>query len=189
MSTQKIVERILSDAEAEAKVLIEKAEEKAAKLQADASLYAENEQKSAKDEAAKKRETILEKRKADARLDGAKLFLSEKRKVVNAVYDEALSRLMELDKESSLKLIESLLKSYAEQGDELYFARNFAYKKEAVLLPVITEKNLIVAEESMDLDGGVYLKGKTSDKDLSFGALLAADREAYQAELAKELFQ
>lgn len=36
----------------------------------------------------------------------------------------------------------------------------------------------------MEIDGGIFLKGKISDKDLSYGALLALDREEYQAKIA-----
>jgi len=55
-------------------------------------------------------------------------------------------------------------------------------------LPVIKEKNLKISEQRIALDGGMRLIGKKSDKDLSFGAILNADRERYQAELAQKLF-
>ncbi len=189
MGKEEIVERILSDAKTEAESLIREAEEKAAKLQADAFARSEVRRKATEEEMAKKRESILDKRGAAARLDCSKLLLKEKRKVVDAVYDEALSRLLELKKEDSISLVENLLKAYAEAGDELYFANNYPYKKDVEILPVIKEKKLTVAEKYLPLDGGIWLKGKTSDKDLSFGALLNADRENNQALLAKELFK
>jgi hypothetical protein len=88
-----------------------------------------------------------------------------------------------------LKLSERLLKEYAEEGDELYFAENFAFATEVKLLPVVQEKKLTFSSERLAIDGGVKLIGKRADKDLSFGALLASDRETYQAELALEIFQ
>ena len=186
---QQIVERILSDARAEAETIVKTAEEKSAKIIADALSWSENNRKIAEAEAAEKRKSIMEKREADARLDGAKLLLGEKRKVVDAVYDEALSRLLELSKEDCLKLTETLLEKYAEEGDELFFATNYPYKKEAALLTVIKKKNLTVSNQTLPLDGGLQLRGKISDKDLSYGALLEADRDAYQATLAAQLFK
>ena len=38
------------------------------------------------------------------------------------------------------------------------------------------------------IDGGLYLAGKTADKDLSFDALLKADREENESRIAAELF-
>ena len=57
------------------------------------------------------------------------------------------------------------------------------------ILPIVTVKKLTFAADGLPMDGGLRLRGKISDKDLSFGALLAADREAYQAELAAKIFK
>ena len=46
-----------------------------------------------------------------------------------------------------------------------------------------------ISDTRLDLDGGMRLVGKVSDKDLTYGALLAADKDANQANLAKELFK
>lgn len=189
MSMQKVVERILSDAESEACAIVAEAETKAAKLLADASARAETERKTAETEAKARRNSILEKRAADARLDGAKLLLGEKRKVVATVYDEAHSRLLELSKENTLRLFARLLETYAETGDEIYFSTGFAYENEVKLLPVVKARGLTVSETRLPLEGGMRLKGVKADKDLSYVALLAADREEYQAQLAKELFK
>ena len=189
MSTQLLVERIISDAQLEAQTIIAEAENKAAKLLAEASLRAETLRKQTEKEAAEKRIAILEKRAADARLDGAKLLLAEKRKVIDALYDEALSRLLEFSKEDCLRLVDNLLRLHAEEGDVVCFADNFRYASDVKRLPVAKEKKLLFEETTLPLDGGLYLKGKISDKDLSFGALLAVDREENQAALAKSIFK
>ena len=189
MGTEQIVNKILFDAKEGAAAIIADAESKAAKLLADASLRAESLRATTETEVAEKRKSILEKRAADARLDGAKLLLKEKRKVLDAVYDEALGRLLESSKEEQIRLIDTLLKAYAEEGDEVCFANNFRYAEEVKILPIVKEKKLVFAKEGVALDGGLRLRGKISDKDLSFGALLAADRENYQAELAAKIFK
>ena len=189
MSTQLVVERILSDAAAEAEAIVKEAETKAKNVLADASARVENAKNAMEAELKAKRESIFEKKRATARLDGAKLLLGEKRKTLDAIYSMALSRLQTLEKEDCLRLTARLLETYAETGDEIFFAENFAYAKEAEGLPVIEEKSLKIATERLALDGGMRLKGAKADKDLSYGALLAADRDENQAALAATLFK
>ena len=189
MGTQNIVDRIISDAKERAAAIVAEAESRAAKTLAEASLRAETIRQQAENEVAEKRKGIFDKRAADARLDGSKLLLKEKRKVIDTLYDEALSRLLECSKEECLQLIEALLIAYAEEGDEVCFANNFHYQEEVKILPVVAEKKLTFAGETLAIDGGLRLRGKISDKDLSFGALLAADRESYQADLAAKIFK
>ncbi len=189
MSTELVVERILCDAKAEADAIVKEAENKAEKILADASARSEKLRMETEEETKAKCDSILEKRQAGARLDGAKLFLKEKRKVIDTIYDEALSRLLELSKEDSVLLVEKLLEKYAEQGDVIVFAKNFPYEAEIEILPVVKAKGLTVSSEKLPLSGGLRLQGETSDKDLSYGALLVADRDEYQSALAEKLFR
>lgn len=55
--------------------------------------------------------------------------------------------------------------------------------------PVMAEKNLTISSRRIEIDGGFRLRGVSSDKDLSYGALLAADRDEYQADMAAEIFK
>lgn len=189
MSKERIVQRIISDADAEAQAIVEEAKNKSAKILADASARAQAARAETEKEALEKRKSILEKRAADARLDSAKLLLREKRRVLDTVYDEAHSRLLELSKEDTIALVKRLLTEYAEEGDEIVFATNFPYKEDVVTLPVVKERNLRVCAESMELSGGLRLHSENSEKDLTYGALLDADREENQAQLARELFK
>ncbi len=189
MGVEKLTERILADAAAEAESIIADAQATADKIVAQANAKAEALRAETEAEVAEKRKSILEKRAAAARLDSAKILLAEKRKVIDAIYNEVLSRLLSLSKEDGIRLISSLLAKYAEKGDEIFFAENFPYADEVKALPVFTEKELTVAEERLPISGGIRLKGRLCDKDLSFDALLHADREDNQAEIAKELFK
>ncbi|MBR2374869.1 MAG: hypothetical protein IKA88_01125 [Clostridia bacterium] len=189
MSTQLVVDRILSDAAAEAETIVKEAENKAQNLRAEASARAESAKIATETELQAKRESIFEKKRASARLDGAKILLGEKRKTLDAIYAMALSRLQTLEKEDCLRLTARLLEAYAETGDEIFFAENFAYVEAAAKLPIVGQKSLKIAEERLPIDGGMRLKGAKADKDLSYGALLAADRDENQAALAAKLFK
>lgn len=189
MSAEQIKDRILLDARKEAEAIVATAQQKAEKLRAEAVARAESLADSTKVEMASYRKNILEKKAAAARLDSAKLLLGEKRKVIDTIYNEVYSRLLALSKEDSVRLLESLLELYAEEGDELCFAENYPYVADIEILPIVAEKGLRISNERLPLDGGIRLKGEQSDKDLSFGAIMAADRERNQASLAKELFK
>ncbi len=189
MSKEAIVERILSDAEAEAGAILKEAEEKAAAVVAAASARAEQGRRDSEAEVKERTKSIFERKAATARLDSAKILLGEKRRVIDSIYAEALEKLVGLSEEECLALTGRLLSEYAEAGDEVFFAANYPYPEEAARLPVVEEKKLKIAAERAEIDGGFLLKGIQSDKNLSFGALLAADREAHQAELAAELFK
>ena len=189
MSMQKVVERILSDAQQDAEKTLKNAQDKADQLLADTRASVQDERKLAEIEAENKAKSVLEKRSADARLESSKILLAEKRKTVSAVYNLALARLNALEKEDCLRLAKRLLESYAETGDKLYFAENFAYASEVSALPVIKAKNLAVQSERLPILGGMKLVGEKSDKDLSYEALLEADKDEFQAVLAKQLFK
>lgn len=188
MSKQAIVERIISDAEQEACAIVRAAEDRAKTTAAEAAERAERRRQGTQAEVLEKTKSIADGSAATARLDCAKILLSEKRKVIDEVYARALKQMLALGKEDSLLLAERLLEAYAEEGDEISFAENYRYAKEVAKLPVVAKRGLKVSPKTTDADGGFVLLGKHSDKNLSYGAILAADREERQAEIAAALF-
>ncbi|MBR2341108.1 MAG: hypothetical protein IKA72_01695 [Clostridia bacterium] len=188
MATQNIVKKILSDAQIEAQGIISNAEKRRDEILSKANVVALERQLQAQTNAEGYAKSTLEKRLADARLESSKIMLKEKRKVVDSVYALALQRLLSLEKEDCLALYSALLEKYAEPNDEVFLAKNFAYEQEFRVLPVIEKRGLTVSKDRIDIEGGMRLVGKLADKELSFTALLAADKERNQAELARKLF-
>ena len=188
MNEQAIVERIISDAEEEARAIINEAEERSAETIAEANRRAERNKQGTEAEVKAKADGIFDGKAATARLDGAKILLGEKRGVIDKVYADALEKLVSLSEKETLFLCGRLLQEYAEEGDEIVFAENFKYAQAVSALPIVKEKKLKVSTKHVKLDGGFMLCGKISDKNLSYGALLLADREIYQAEIAAKVF-
>ena len=188
MSEQAIVEKIIADAKTEAQAIIADAEKKAEGTIAAANSRADRRLQGEKSAAEKRAESILEGKAATARLDCAKILLHEKRAVIDEVYARALKNLVSLGKAEALHLISSLLEEHAEEGDEVVFAENFGYAQDAAKLDIVKEKKLKISAKKAKIDGGLLLVGKNSDKNLSFGALLAADREVNQADIAAKIF-
>lgn len=188
MNEQAIVDRIISDAQKEAEAIIAEAERKAEETVSAASLNAERVKKGVQTEVKQKADGIFDGKSATARLDGAKILLGEKRGVIDQVYARALQGLNALKEGDAVYLANRLLSAYAEEGDEIVFAQNYSYKNSVGALPVVKEKGLKVCAKQADIDGGFILVGKNSDKDLSYGALLALDREQNQADIASRIF-
>lgn len=189
MSKESIVERIISDAEKEAEDILSAARVRAAQALEEADKEAARRLAGVKAETAQKVKSILDGKAATARLDGAKVELAEKRRVIDTVYREALNALISLNKQSSLSLAERLLEEFAEVGDEIVFSPDYKFAAEVAALGVVKEKKLSTSKKGAGFNGGFILRGKNSDKDLSYGALLAADREAHQAEIATKIFK
>lgn len=188
MSKEAILERIISDAQSAADATVAEAEGRAAEIIAEAEARAARDRQGTSAIIAERSKAIADGKAAAARLDAAKVMLAAKRGVIDAVYARALEKLKALPQKDAVRLAEGLLLSYAEDGDELVFATNFAYKAQVLKLAVVAEKNLKNSGKTADIDGGFILIGKNSDKDLSYGALLALDREERQAEIAAKLF-
>lgn len=188
MSKQDIVDRILSDATAESEAVIAAAKESAAEILARANALAESEMAATRAAVEAKAKSITDGKAASARLDGAKILLGEKRRALDVVYERAAKKLSAMSRRDCLAFTESLLNRYAEEGDEIVFADEFGYAAEVSEMKVVKEKKLKISFGSAKIDGGFLLRGVKSDKDLSFGALLAADRAEHEAEIAAELF-
>ena len=189
MSEQAIVERIISDAEEEARAIIQEAEERAKATVGEANACAERNRQGTEAEVKAKTESIFDGKAAAVRLDGAKILLSEKRGVIDEIYARALEKLLDLSEKETLSLCTRLLNEHAEEGDELVFADNFRFAQAVSALPVVKEKKLKVSTKYAKLDGGFMLCGKNSDKNLSYGVILAMDREEKQAEIASAIFR
>lgn len=188
MSVQAIVDRIIADAETKAAATEAEARAAAEKMTADTLRGIERDRAGVAAEISARTKAILDGKAATARLDCAKILLAEKRRVLDEVYAQALRGLKNLERPKAVALAARLLETYAEIGDEIVFADGYKYAGDVANLPVVAEKKLKVAVKTADIDGGFVLSGKNSDKDLSFSALLAADREERQAEIAAKIF-
>lgn len=184
---QDIVDRILSDARSEAERIVAAAEEEAEKIRKDALAEAKRLQSENEAETKQKCDSIADGKAATARLDCQKVLLAEKRRVITTLYRRALDRLLAMDAKESLALCNRLLETYAAEGDKVVLSANARYLADVKKLPVVSERHLSVV--SGNVEGGILICGKKADIDLSYTALLAADREERQAEIAKKLFE
>lgn len=193
MSVESIVERIRSDGKTEAEAILAAGKRKAEETENGAKAEAERLRRETESDVEKRAAAVAAHFAATARLDVKKIMLAARKKAVENVYAEAKKRLIDLGEEETLALFNRLLCLYAEEGDTVIFADGFRYTEGVKLLPVFAEKKLKAVSDGaafagVKIDGGLYLAGKTADKDLSFDALLKADREENESRIAAELF-
>ena len=193
MSVESIVERIRSDGKTEAEAILAAGKRKAEETENGAKAEAERLRRETESDVEKGAAAVAAHFAATARLDVKKIMLAARKKAVENVYAEAKKRLIDLGEEETLTLFNRLLCLYAEEGDAVIFADGFRYTEGVKLLPVFAEKKLKAVSDGaafagVKIDGGLYLAGKTADKDLSFDALLKADREENESRIAAELF-
>lgn len=193
MSVESIVERIRSDGKNEAEAILAAGKRKAEETENGAKAEAERLRRETESDVEKRAAAVAAHFAATARLDVKKIMLAARKKAVENVYAEAKKRLIDLGEEETLTLFNRLLCLYAEEGDAVIFADGFRYTEGVKLLPVFAEKKLKAVSDGaafagVKIDGGLYLAGKTADKDLSFDALLKADREENESRIAAELF-
>lgn len=187
MSIQALTDRIRTDAEAEAEEILRAAKERAEAEVKQAEEDAAHEREKEEAAVAERIRAMDEGSAASLRLEAKKIALAARRRVIDGIYARALDALNSLGEAQTLALFSRLLDEYAEEGDEVVLPEKFAYTIKAD--EIARKKKLSIARERANIDGGFILRGKMTDRDVSYAALLARDREEYQSELARKLFQ
>jgi len=195
MEAEQVVEKILADAKAEAEKIKKQAQDKVAAEQAklDERLIEYKKQteilaqKAGKDE----KSHIL----AAARMDIAKQFLTEKRKILDEVFEQVRQQTQNLPDEQYHELITKLMLEVVETGDEEIVIDKNENRIDKEFIKKINHKlgpghkgNLRLSDEKQDLGGGFILRRGKIKTNVSIDVLLNQARKDLEIELAKELF-
>jgi V/A-type H+/Na+-transporting ATPase subunit E len=185
--TNKLAERIISDAEAEAQKTRTEANAAAEQIRA------ENERavKALRASNAMKRESAVKSRVAGfqtrAALDGRKSALSKKRAVIDEAFQSAYRSLLRLDETRRARICEQLLLAEAEGGETVVPAKADRKGIERVLAG-LKDKNLTLSSQDAPIEGGFLLLSKSYEKDCSFRSLMNEARQNEETSVAKMLF-
>lgn len=184
----KIIEKILSDAENYRSKIISDADADYEKMTNEARKQADD--FLAKEESLLKAEEseALKRKKVVAALDGKKLYLSKKTEAVDNVFTAALDRLNNLERSAYKSVICRFIENNANDGDTVLLPKNTPFTVNEVLaFSVVKDKNLKV-KDGGKFSGGVIIEGKLSDVNLSFEAVIATLKEKYETYVAEKLF-
>lgn len=195
MEAEQVVEKILADAKAEADKIKKQADDQEAAEQAKLAEQL--------DEYKKKTEILAQKAGEDekshilaaARMDIAKQFLAEKRKILDEVFEQARRQLQNLPDEEYRALIKKLILDAVETGDEEVVVDTNENRIDQEFIKEINRElgpdyksDLRLSDERQDLVAGFILKRGKIKTNVSIEVLLGQARKELEIELAKELF-
>lgn len=196
MDAEQVTEKILADARAEADKITGEAKEEEnseqASLKEQLQDYNKQTETLAKKAGEDKRAHIL----AAARMDIAKDYLAEKRKVLDEVFRETHQQLQKLSDADYKALCSMLMLEAVETGDEEVIVDNKETRIDQEFIKQINRKlgpgfkgNLRLAREKQDLGGGFILRRGKIKNNVSFEVLLTQARKELEIDLAKQLFE
>ena len=196
MEAEQVIEKILSDARAEAEKITKQAEQKQAdeqeKLAQQLEGYNRQTEELASRAAEDKRRRIL----AAARMQIAKDRLAEKARILNDVFEQAQKQLKTLPDEEFSLLMTRLMLAAVETGDEEVIVDKNETRLDHRFIKQVNRRlgpgykgNLRLAEQRQDIVGGFVLRRGKIKNNVSFDVLLTQARNDLDIELAKQLFQ
>ncbi len=189
-----LVERIISEATADAQAVIRRAgiEADAIKSQCErdcAGIY-----ESAEAARKTKIREIMERSRTNAELDGRKYALYARRQVIDEAFSAAMSMLLSLSGAHRDQLLADTAIREADGGEEIHPAPNDS-NAIARLLPSINERlagmgksPLALSEKDAPLKSGFVLSCPSYEKNCSFEAMLSAERAGLESRVARILF-
>ena len=195
MEAEQVVEKILADAENEAEKIKKQADEKAAaeqaKLNEQLSEYKKQTEILAQKAGQEKKAHLL----AAARMDIAKEYLAEKRKILDEVFARAQTQLQNLPDEEYLKVCTRLMLEAVETGDEEVIVDKNEKRIDQKFIEQVNQKlgssrkgNLSLSSEKQNLGAGFILRRGRIKNNVSLEVLLTQARKELEIELAKKLF-
>ncbi len=195
MEAEQVVEKILADAKAEADKIKKEAEEKEAAEQAKLTEQLDEYKKQTELLAKKAGEDEKSHILAAARMDVAKEYLAEKRKILDEVFEQARRQLQNLPDEEYRALIKKLLLDTLETGDEEVVIDTNENRIDHKFIKEVNRElgpgfkgNLRLSDQRQDLGVGFILKRGKIKTNVSLEVLLDQARKELEIELAKELF-
>ncbi|MFB0555383.1 MAG: V-type ATP synthase subunit E [Phycisphaerae bacterium] len=195
MEAGQVVEKILADAKAEADKIKKQAEDKDAAKQAKLTEQLEEYKKQTELLAQKAGQDEKSHVLAAARMDIAKQFLAEKRKILDEVFEQAHRQLQNLPDDEYRALIKKLILDAIETGDEEVVIDTKEKRIDHGFIKHINRElgpghkgDLRLSDQKQDIGAGFILKRGKIKTNVSISVLLDQARKELEIELAKELF-
>lgn len=184
-SEKKIIDKIVADAVAEKAQILEKSKKEAdaviQKAQEQSAKIMENEDVLSDAEAEKARGKEI----SGAEMEAKKMILATKQNCIKMALDRVKQKLSALSDEEYVNMIVAMMAA-AEKGEEVIFSQKD--KQNEALMSKMAEKNIVVSEETRELDGGFVVKKGEIEYNYSFEAILTVEKENIEQIAAEILF-
>lgn len=185
-----IIKKITDDAAAVAESNIKEARDTAAQVIARAQKEIDKFEELNAGKAEALYQDALARSEVVANLDCKKMMLNAKKEVVDRILDEAIDAFA-ADKKTYLALIEKMISSCCEDGDEVVICERdekIVTKKFVAEVAKKTGKKLTRGDAFGDFKGGVMLSGKNYDKNLTLDLEFESLRDGLESKIVEILF-
>jgi len=189
MALSDILQKINDEAGKKAAFMKQVADDEIAKLKEEAMSKAEDKRKEVAVKGDERCESVKEKAQVLAKMEGRNKLLSEKRAVIDEVYQEASKELSSLKGGDLSKVLVSMIKkaSKAMPKGHVTVATGHKHELEEAISKAGVEYS--VRDESSDIDGGFVVSDGKQEINLSFNYLLKSQlRPKTELDVAKILF-
>ncbi|MBQ7578656.1 MAG: V-type ATP synthase subunit E [Synergistaceae bacterium] len=140
---------------------------------------------------AKEEPEVLRRREIVAELDGKRIDLGVKQRLIGEAFDASLKQMTELAPDKYVKFADSLLKQAVKTGKEVVFVgKNEKHLDQRWLDGYNASHNtsLTLSSEKLPISGGFVLRDDKIDTNCSWDMLIANAREDIETEVVKRLF-
>lgn len=195
MNAEQVVEKILSEARAEAERIKAAAGQKCAQAKAALESQLTDYEKETKELAHQAGEDKKARMSATANMERRKEYLAAKVALLDEVFEKVRQRIRGLCDKEYESFITSLMINAVESGDEEVVVGAGEKRIDHSLIKQINRKlgpgykgNLQLAQDRADIDSGFILRRGKIQVNASIWVLLAEARDKFEIELAEELF-
>lgn len=195
MNAEQVVQKILSEAQAQADKMTAEANTKVAARQDQLASELAEFQKETDQKAQAAAEDKIERMLAAARMETKKSLLAAKVSLLDKVFRKVREQIKKLPKDRYQELIVSLMKKAVESGDEEVLIAAGEDRIDNELIKQVNAKlgpgikgDLKLAKDTADIDGGFILRRGNIQVNASLEVLILQARQDLETELSQELF-
>jgi len=195
---ERIVQRILDDANLKAEEIKTAAVEKSAATETAARQKAAREQEHILEQARKEAEEQKRRIIGVAQLEARKDLLAAKQDLISEAFQKSLDQLINMDDSSYLSIIRSMLLDLTETGTETVICSaadlkripaSFWKEVNDALIKKGKKGSITLAQETREISGGFILQAEGVEINCSFESLLDMKRDQLEPEIAALLFK
>lgn len=195
---ERIVQRILDDANLKAEEIKTAAVEKSAATESAARQKAAREQEQILEQARKEAEEQKRRIIGVAQLEARKDLLAAKQELISEAFQKSLEQLINMEDSSYLSIIRSMLLDLTETGAETVICSAADLKRIPAgfwkeVNDALVEKgkkgSITLAKETREIRGGFILQSEGVEMNCSFESLLDMKRDQLETAIAAVLFK
>ena len=126
-----------------------------------------------------------------AQLEKSKTLLSAKQELLSRVYDESVTKIMNMTDNIYREFIGGFIEAYAEDGDSVSVSERDAKRLNKEWVDALAKKkgiSLTLSGKYHDGRGGIILSGKNCDKNLVLDVMAAAIKGKTESKVSGILF-